>query len=37
MKVQGRATLILKLAAACLLCLAVFTGLALLVSHFRKP
>jgi hypothetical protein len=26
----------LKLAAACLLCLAVFIGLALLVLHFRK-
>lgn len=26
-----------KLAAACLLCLAVFTGLALLVQHFRRP
>jgi hypothetical protein len=26
-----------KLIAACLLCLAVFAGLTLLVLHFRKP
>jgi len=31
------ARLVAKLVAACLLCLAAFTGLALLVSHFRKP
>jgi hypothetical protein len=27
---------VLKLTAACLLCLAVFTGLTLLIVHFRK-
>ena len=27
----------IKLVAACLLCLAVFAGLALLVQHFRRP
>jgi hypothetical protein len=32
-----RARLVVKLFAACLLCLAVFAGLALLVQHFRKP
>jgi hypothetical protein len=32
-----QARLVAKLVAACLLCLALFAGLALLVQHFRKP
>ncbi len=32
-----RTALILKLAAACLLCLAVFGGVTLLVLYLRKP
>jgi len=32
-----RSLTITKLIVACLLCLAVFAGLTLLVLHFRKP